>query len=396
MFRAGWKLKFSMTRVVIAIVVTSNLVDFWFSGRSGNGFPIFSFMTSPVGRFDDYYNNLYVNNQLKNFYTVQHFVFWPIGVLFYQLLSFLPINLGLLLFQIASVLVFAIVLQKYSRNRLTTGALLLSFPVLFCLARGNNELILCAAILFALLKRSDYGTNRLSASIFILANLFEVSPFAFFLWHNPIRTFTRISRPFLVLVALFLLVFIGHSNIVEYFDGLSGGARYVSGAQDFSFINHHSLMSAIGVGNLYIFGEDLSSGSLAVLSRAILIIGTSVMILALKYKTFNKIDRLILVFVSWSIFPAVSADYKMVYLLFPFALLLGLDRHSNIQKTQIWLLAFSIVPKHYIWVHPPMNPVGGTLGGFLNPILLLLLFCLTITNGKNPDNTKSLVESRFN
>lgn len=396
MFRAGWKFKLSMTRVVIAIVVVSNLVDFWFSGRSGNGFPIFSFMTSPVGRFDDYYNNLYINNQLKNFYTVQHFVFWPIGVLFYQLLSFLPMNFGLFLFQIASILVFAIVLHKFSRNRITTGALLLSFPVLFCLARGNNELILSAAILFALLKRSDRGTNRLSASIFILANLFEVSPFAFFLWRNPLRTFTRISRPFIVMIAVFLLVFIGQKNIMEYFDGLSGGARYVSGAQDFSFINHHSLMSAIGVGNLYIFGTDLSSHSLAVLSRTILIIGTLLMILALRYKSFNEIDRLILVFVSWSIFPAVSADYKMVYLLFPFALLLGLDRHSNIQKIQIWLLAFSIVPKHYIWVHPPMNPVGGTLGGFLNPILLLLLFCLTITNGKTLNNTNSIAEGRFN
>jgi len=394
-FSASKKLKVSITFVALTIVVTSIVIDFWFSGRAGSGYPIYSYMTSPVGRFDDYYNNLYTNSQLKNFYTVQHFVFWPIGVLFYKSFSFLPTNLGLLLFQLASLLAFATVLHKFSRNKFTTAALLLSFPVLFCIARGNNELILSAAILFALSKKVDRGTNRLSASIFILANLLEASPFAFFLWNNPFRTFYRVSRPIFVVIAVFLFVFIGQTNIMEYLDGLIGGARYVSGAQDFSFIHHHSLMSAIGVGNLFIFGTDLSSDSLIFLSRAILLAGSTITILALKYRTYDEIDRLILVFVAWSIFPAVSADYKMVYLLFPFALLLRIRQHSRIQKIQIWLLVFSIVPKHYIWVHSPMNPVGGTLGGFLNPILLLLLFCLTITKCKTLDTTKSIAEDRL-
>lgn len=385
------KLKVSITFAALTIVLISNALDFWFSGRAGFGYPIYSYMTSPVGRFDDFYNNLYTNADLKNFYTVQKFVFWPVGILFYQVFSIFPVGFGLALFQILSILIFATVLHRFSGCKVTTVALLMSFPVLFCLARGNNELILSAVVMFAISKRSDFGTNKVSASLFVLANLFEASPFGFFLWNNPVRTFLRVSWQFIFLNAVFLFGFIRFQNMWEYVDGLVNGARYASGGIDFSFVHHHSLMSAIGIGNLYLFDTSLSSSSVRFLSSLILFVGVFIMILALKFRIYDEIDRLLLVFVSWSIFPAVSADYKMVYLLFPLSLLLGLNHRNSLQKIQLWFLVLAVIPKHFIWVNSPSNPVGGSIGGFLNPLLLFAVFLITLSKGK-PQQNKSLTK----
>ena len=123
-------------------------------------------MSSPVGRFDDYRNPLIYAPKLFESHIGVGFT--PIQVLIYQVLSQFPFYLGLFLSSIIPMITIILGISKKIRLNSLPGLLIGLYPVIFCLARGNNDLWVLA-LLFWFYKSLQANNQKFAAIMLALA-----------------------------------------------------------------------------------------------------------------------------------------------------------------------------------------------------------------------------------
>jgi len=359
--------------LLLIVVVVGNISDFLFRPLTGAGYPIFAFMTSPVGRFDDFYNNLYANNGLA-YPTVQGFIFTPMSIWVYKLFSLIPNLLGLWIFFVIGLIGIAAVFKCFSFSWLLIFTLLVSYPVLFTLARGNNELWLFPAVGVTVLMVKK-GRPRSSAVLFALTNLFEPYPLLILMWKNPLKLF-RTTVGITVAVTLPIFIFFEPYDVWQYVKAYLGPVSgYTSGYNGLGVLHNHSLPAGLSVAKYLVTGRFVGAAddtwglifSIWLLA-GVLIIGAILLIAQL-----NLVDRLVGIASASCLLPSMSFDYRLIYLLLPLGLLVMKDRLDLREKLQLILIVVLIIPKNYVWFRYDMDPVGSTLGSIVNPILLLVL-----------------------
>ena len=389
--------------ILCAVVIFGNLIRM-IPQLFNVGYAVFAYLSAPIGQFDDYYKALYGNPQMPKYASITGFVNYPLGTIVYNLLSIFPdvdwpgsTPYGLITFTFIGLALFFCALHLYNISLATTLLLILSYPVLFNASRGNNELIVCSLLLISL-HFKEIGKVGSASLLFICLNLFEPYPFPLVLWRSPFKTFYKLTRSVTVIILIILFSIIGFNSADDYFQALLHGGGFVTGSNNFSFLFTNSCMGAISIISRIFTGEfiDISTPLWSWVTRIILIGGLATTIIALRIRTVNFADQIILVCGSWCLFVATSPDYRLVHLLLPLALLVEKKDFDSKEICQFVLLLLLIVPKHYIWFKSAKDGLGGTLNSLLGPILLLGLIAVTIRHSpkKQPNDLPLLDMSR--
>jgi nitrate reductase NapE component len=375
----GRDVRFKFTFLILGIFC---IADFAISGRYGFGYNIFDFLTTG-GRFDDYYNNLIANDGFAGQRYAYHQIY-PLGVLLARTLMTLPKQIGLLVYLCLLCAGFVTGMRLLGISKRTTIVLLFSYPVIFNVFRGNNELLLFLGVSVAICVRNKLKNQDLSQFVLVLTMFIEPWPYAILLIGGSIKRYIVFARSIFVVSLCGLLLSINNFQWYSYFKtNILSAVLYTQGGNGFSFIHHHS----ISAGTMMVI--KLTTGNYPDQSGIVLRVAMSVMVvLGLGFtawialsKLMCQLNRLILVFSSACLFISVSADYRLVYLLLPLGFLLDKEVLSPTEMKQLVLLVIVVIPKHFVWLggFPPNEP-GGTSNGLLTCFALMALYCLTIVD----------------
>jgi hypothetical protein len=100
---------------------------------------------------------------------------------------------------------------------------------------------------------------------------------------------------------------------------------------------------------------------------------------------------------AMNLFPYVSADYKLLYVMLPLYMFLNSPERSRWDYTYAVLLALLLAPKNFGHIATPAA-IGGSMGIILNPALMMALMTLIVVqsllNAKEPRRHGDTEEAR--
>lgn len=377
--------------LIYAIIFSTllNSIGYSFFYFTKTGYPLVSFMSSPVGRFDDFYNNLFNPNEFLR--SKANFVMYPLSIFLYKMFSISNIHLAALVFffLMSSFLFWS--LGRLGSSILFLVLVLVSYPYHFTIARGNNEIFLVAlaAIIFKNIESRNYKKSTIFLFILLLFEPYPYYILIFFLYPKKYRTeFLKLVIYAGVAIATLTL----NSSARIYFKSLIlDGSGYVSGAGPGSTLHSSSLSGLIQYFFLIKnqqFPYELIS--FQIISRAIPIVG-SLIILFFFTKYRERIDIVtssILIVGGWTLISGNSFDYRLLHFFIPLAFLLN-ELKSQFDYLLIFFILILFAPKPFIWIKALNNPLGETLGSVVNPVIILLIIFITILRFSNIQSLRS-------
>lgn len=343
---------------------------------SGN--QIIGFLTSPIGRFDDFYNNLPSPERLWASPTRAGFVFPPGGHLLYGGLMFVTggnESIAFIVFSFASCSIFAYSLFLWCKRWQIAIPALLLYPAVFCFFRGNNEMLLVGIFQIALWLR--YRRPNSSLIVASLGQMIELSPLSFVVlvrkrlayFLSPILVFATLS---LVLVSLN-----SWSNPIEYLNRLLQFNFDAANSRVWTLYNNGFAVLEQWFRSTTVFEDFHIGSSNGGTGTARLVVAVLVTLVCLFAKDVRDVQ--VIVGSSWVLAANNSFDYRLCWLILPLLLLISDRDKTRFRRIQQILLVLVVVPKHLITFHSEyLWPVGATENGIVNVLALLLLISLTL------------------
>jgi hypothetical protein len=358
----------------------------------GKGYPLFKFLTSEVGRFDDFWNYRISSFEIL-FPTNANFTLYPLSVPIYQIFGALEYRISLLTFISFFLFVIMIFMIKITKSWKYFLLFLTLYPTVFTIARGNNELILFTLLLIFVYL---YNVKSYRSAVFtlVLMQFIEVVPF-FLL--TIIKYLRKILLYFVIISMFFLVVFIlqyGFLDFRLYTESLlSFSSNYSVAIHPGSSLHSISLSGLLQT--IYFLISDVWPTSdltfFVALNYLILLLGLISVFIFSIFKKISMSDRLIFYSGVWCLCRSVSFDYSMIYLVLPFFIILS-DLNSNPLTSPenkkfrfyshdhlIFLMLFLLfIPKPFIWFTSTENPLGSSLGSLVNPLILVIILLLVL------------------
>ena len=347
--------------------------------KVGVAYPLFDFMTSPRGRFDDYINPL--NHAPKFFdYPDQVGGLTPFQVPIYIFLGKMPFYFSLI-FQMVLPILSIYLLLRNAKVSVVQIFFFGIYPFTFCISRGNNDLWILPLIIFYFL--SIKKCNQKSAGV-TLAFVVAIDPLLLLLSAFYLRikcfTFWKYFAP--LSVSLFSLPCFAYGynpltvfkKMLEQFSTYSKGM--ISGDSGMLFGNS---LSGLLKGSWYIANQELLSPQFVrtllfasqVFSLALLLI---IVYCAFRFQHSRALtlDSYYFCLISFLILcTSAGPDYKFIFFLVPYFVNW---KGCSSAKVNFFLILALFLPKHFVWFTFSFNPVGFTLNSIVNPIILLTIF----------------------
>jgi hypothetical protein len=346
---------------------------------SNLGYPLVKFMVAPVGRLDDFYNQLYYSSENLVF-TKANFTLYPLSVLIYKFFSFDNVNLAAVFFLSLNIIFFVYSAYKFSKNWFFILLVVTSYPFLFTLARGNNEILLVS---LAMLAYHYLIKKKYKNSIYTIAVQFLVEPFPTYAFQY-ITIFQRIKKQlkFLLVAGFFIfLAFLSNESSRQYLKELtSQGASYSSALGPGTTLHSSSLSGFIQFvfyrfNGVFPYEEPLFSLLIRILF-VVSMLGLLFFILSFR----NRVDLVtssLLIISSYTLFFAVTFDYRLLHFVIPLGLLL-MNKLSKIDDYICISIIFLFIPKPFILFTSTNNSIGETLGSVVNPLVIIFIIALTL------------------
>lgn len=363
---------------------------YWLKFRPGIGYPILEYLTMDPGPLDDFMSFRFGSENLMLYPTVGGFVLFPFGFLIYQFFSLMSETVGAAAFTALSV---GLVVKGLGNLRLTNVCqlgIVTSYPVIFALSRGNNELLqfgLGLILVGLVVERTSHNRIlRWATSICLI----EPVPMVIFFRGGTVRERLFFVSRVLLLVVTALIIFgtiVAPHNVLQYLLEIRDyGGPHSTTPYPGSSLFSTSIQSGIRVVH-YVFGwnspplTQTPSNGIS-LGFVIFAVGGLVFSYFALSQKYQLVDRMILTSSCWLVCYSSSFDYRLVWLLIPLALLMGtLDEVlDGWRVAQVILIAFVCTPKVFIW-WPELG--GHHIGSLLNPIALVILICVTGKYGRN-------------
>jgi len=362
-------------------------LEFFVTSRTTISYPIFGFLTSPVGRFDDFYNNLPMPEVW--YPSRAGFVLFPGSVSLYKALSAMGFS-DLQAFIVFNAITYSLLFVSIFLTFRTAGVRLLiltSFPLFHSFWRANNETLLLSLYLFALWQHQKQARSSDSASGFFvgLHAITEANPFLFLALCprrlDRLRTFivSFLITTTSITVVFFLLSGVSPTHYAESLLGLIQSDADL----DFMPLHNHSLVAGIS-GWIRVFTGEfpvLYNSRLAIFLVTLLPIISIAILLFLTIRQVTLQDGLICATALLLIVPTNSFTYRQVWLLVPLGLMLDKIKDSNLtnaERSQIGLIMLIIVPKTFILIKSPLNGLGHYESTLIDPFLCLALLVVTV------------------
>ena len=313
-------------------------------------------------------------------------------------------ELSLTVFVIGTIATFALINMKEIINRnidsFSLGAAfvftLLSYPMLFVINRGNFEILVFILLYFFeyFLIKKKYLT---SATYLALAISLKIFPAVFLIIFLSFKKFKALLYAGLLSLFLnlasfgFFLLRTGKSIEKLFSDYLSIYTgpyidQYIIDNRGLEF--GHTLYGLLKL-IVFIFNKTASITDVTLKKvmtiysyynkiQIVLFLIITVYILYIEKQLWKKITLLV---IAMNLLPYVSADYKLINFFIPLYIFINKKEKSKFDLVYLILFSFILIPKNYfstVWHLPDTS-----LAIFLNPIFMIVLGLLIITDGLN-------------
>ena len=277
--------------------------------------------------------------------------------------------------------------RRLGVNKIITLALLISYPMLFAISRGNAELAVFAIVLLSI---SYFIKNEFRTALILIMVAIIIKPTSLiFLAIFPLKTLLThwriLAGAFLAGLLIMASLNLNILNFMHVYLIMLENYKlaYIYGTGGDLFNN--SFFGLLKAGT-YLFAQGDSAGRDALIKSISGSYGLIVYLILFACILFVQFAKNIplstkvwLLAASIAFLPHVSPDYRLLYLLIPISLVLIKEQCSHIENTIFYGTLILLMPKHFVAFNFPEIPSLMTLQSIVNPIMffgLLLAFSL--------------------
>ena len=371
-----------------------------------HGYQTWSFLTSNFGSFDDFYGDRF--EKLGDYYHWREYTQAPITNIIGKFFYFIPERSSIVVFALINVLMIIFILNMINvkNTNLNIFLVIVSYPFMFALFRGNNDIYLLSWLLIILF---FHLSQRYLIVGFLTGLMIGLEPitvlFVLVLILN--YRFKQISMYFLGAgIALTSPLFYGEKNLSKYYEiansftsdyyfpGMvlnNGGLLFNNSL--FGFIKYIFFQLRINEGlTMTEISENVSNYLINPYYILSIIIGITFVVFLILLS--SNLDRITVLVSMMILLPYVAAAYKLVmmtFLLFCYLNFSDLKMRKNLAT--IMFLSLIVIPKNYIWIQFSFDPTGMTIESILNPILIFLMVISIISYSKKSIKNVKAIDS---
>lgn len=398
-------------KLVCLIVLTGFIVAFLYHSYLGLvmhlPYPYNTFLFLPSDRFNDFFNGFYQSKHFNPYFEPGYY--WPLRAMFpflyliYCLMALFDGTTMLTIFLISSL---GFIFYINFKNCLTKDPVMtvlftsiltfFSYPVIFTLDRANTESWLYILLYFAV---SFFAQQKYTRSAILFSFVFAMKPFPAIFG----ILFVRKKRFREILLMIFLTLFLTIVPLFSFKSGFwnnlnhlryslddvypknyilqHGGLAYGNSLWGMIKIIHASLAANIKASNLEALIPIYSPMYSLYSKISWMMLALVLLYVLLVEQTFWK--KIALLTFSMNLFPAVSGDYKLLYVFIPLFLFINFSQKSRWDFIYLVLFSLLLIPKNYDqYVFPNLfiNNMSN-IGIVINPMLMSLISLLIIAQG---------------
>lgn len=391
--------KIKAISLIILIGFVSGVINHYIKGfYFGQGYPYNTFLFKPSDSFNDFFYwfihsatiNPYLQISSLTFFLAPFPLLFLIGfvlnliflnpwhaLIFYTLMFFIPfvyinfrnLSSGDTVSTITNVFIFSC----------------LTFPVLFNLDRGSIEgilLILMYLFLF-LYRKKKYFYSSLLLAIVTAIKPFSIVFLLLFLSDKKFKSALFTLFITLLLIAGPLVIFQGGfwSNLIRWLQNLGQYTKlYSINIEGLAF--NSSIYGAAKVIIYYFYGLgniNIIKGlyNIYLLTAVILVSTLSIFVIVFEKEFWKKVT---LMTIMMTLFPPVSADYRLIHLFLPLYLFVNSQKREKFDPYYVLLFGLLFIPKNYFrfsFLPPEVN-----IGVILDPLLMIFFIMLILKSKK--------------
>lgn len=402
------KFLYIYTFISLLIILMSNtyLLELMgiFISDTNTVYPIFNYLTGH-GRFDDFYVSLDLASGLPS--PSSSYIISPL-IIFLSRVSYGHALIGHIIFLMLSMGLWIYAAFRVGRSPFYVFAVIFSYPVIFAISRSNHEIIASGLLLNSFIQFNWKGEsfkeqkigNSNAIAIILFALSVSIKPITLvFMAVYPFKEIMKYWYIFFIIFFLniFIIDITSADGIFKYFSAYFSALdnykiEYMIGSGGTLFNNSLFGLIKIILINLKILNPvDYKIVLSQVLSTyGLLATVTVVFSMALCFTARNLSCKVGLLCGLVVLCPAVSADYRLLYILLYIIFIYYYNNEVNFFLLAIALLI--ILPKHIIYFQDYIYlGEAFTLQSTLQPLLLIifvmcnlwkLLFSFSGVNGE--------------
>lgn len=369
--------------IVVAGFVTAVAFHYFMGYYQHLGYPYNTFLFMPSDSGMDYYNILDATRGMDP-YSSRLAVYFPLTYIPFALLGLLPRVLGFFVFEVFFVLVTLWFvsrqldfLQGVARRASTLALTLPTYPFLFCLDRGNVEMLVFVLLcfFFVAFERERWLT---AAACLAAATAMKLYPGVFailFLRRRQYRAFA--ASIVLTIGSTFASTLLYDGGIPRALKGLAANLGYFRSTYILNWNGYRFNSSWFGAIR---YSVESVSPELAARAEAVILPYTIVCLLLFAAISFLVLTRempfwqqVLLLGFPMILFPEVSFDYKLIHCLFPFVFFLRERATGKEDRLYAVLLSLLLVPMAYHVMEGDVNS-----GIYFHPAIMSILMLMVI------------------
>jgi hypothetical protein len=389
----------------IALIAGITLIGFilasvfhYLMGTIGHlGYPYNTFLFLPEDQFNDFFNMIQICRKNNPYFETYSFVsnYYPFANVLFYLFSFASNRwLELALFSLPACALIMYFTVHYLKTGKTwtiltvTIIVFCSFPVLFCLDRGNIELWL---FIFAAGFLICYQKNRtVPAALFLAMTIsMKLYPGVFVILLLADKRWRMLQWTILFCIILtFVPLFFFHGGFLANFLFVAKGFKpyldfhLLFGDNNFVLrgVSFLDALKPIFISLNWMHSIPVSLFIAVYFVIVMMMFGLIIAYIILIEKEFWK--KVALLTIVMLLFPHISADYRLIHVLLIIFVFSGTERHDRHGWIFAIILGLLLVPKNY-WIIPGITSDAGdiSVSNLINPALLVWLAGLIIFDG---------------
>jgi hypothetical protein len=385
-------------RLLVTIVLVGTVCSIAYHYASGfyfgYAYPRSTFLFLPSDHFNDW-DNVYIFAKAYLRGIPGPFAYFPFAILIAVATTVVPMRVGWALVILLFLVVFALMLrdwvvdcEEHALTKVQYGFILvaLSYPVLVALDRTNLEILIFAFIAgffyFLYVRESPWLAALLLAAA-IAFKLYPATLLVLLIAERRVKTFVLavVFALGLTVIGTVVTAGLGHYSLSAFWQMNANGRAFYQQTMVISGggVQHgHSLWGLVGLSSV-LHGVQAAHWRTTLYSAAAVLI---FLLLAVHvvFRETERWKRVMLVMVSATLLPFVSADYTLIQLYFPLVFFLNARRVSRWDFAYVALFAVLLIPVDYHYFMLAGDGVSTSV--IVYPLAMVTLMVLAILDSQ--------------
>lgn len=353
----------------------------------GKPYPYNTFLLNPANRLGDFFEMVRLTREWNPYLGASRSAYPPFANLFMGAWAMLPDTWSVVVFNVAAGIGFFALIRALAKpaSMLVVLGLFLalyvsSYPVLFCIDRGNSEIYvaLLVGVFLFFYNSPNRGGRWMAVVALALAISLKIVPVVFCFLYFKDRRWRELGGVFWVallasLGALFMFRGDTASNAKAFIETINGAQNAASSDLLYAGFSA-SLFNGLRLLGMWSHHRELVA---AATDYYVAIVGFIILIVTVRlwFGRFVMWESAVCMAALGCLGPSISGDYKLCVLLTAglFVLLDGAATRKRYRIVVLVLIAFACAPKNWIVLLPGEIRGDIGLGSILTPFTLCSL-----------------------